>query len=213
VTIEQNEIHDVALLESDMGGTYFPGSWADYGNTFRYNFIHHAKGANNLYFDDGESGPIAYGNILYGVISGSLVGGGHHVRLVNNLLVKTSGAAISIDNRGISRGYTVTPPGSQAQDLTALGYAQPPSSTAFDTLGFGATVLFEQVMTDAWHPEYPNGCQAVGNVVVAAAKGIQVPAAPSGANVTVSGTLTLAGTADAQFFDEATSTSERTTLK
>ncbi|MDP4292184.1 MAG: right-handed parallel beta-helix repeat-containing protein, partial [Bacteroidota bacterium] len=75
---EYNEIHNVALKVSDMGGYYGYGGWTCYGNEIRYNFLHHMNRANGLYSDDGTSGKNFHHNIVQGAIKPFLFGGGHH---------------------------------------------------------------------------------------------------------------------------------------
>ena len=65
---EFNEVHNIALRESDTGAFYNYGGWTTYGNVYRYNFIHHLNRANGFYCDDGDSGDLFTKNIVQGTI-------------------------------------------------------------------------------------------------------------------------------------------------
>ena len=103
--IELNEIHNVCLFSNDMGGIYSWYDWTSHGNTIRYNYIHSSPKAHGIYFDDGDSGDHAYGNIINGVDYGFLIGGGRDNTVENNLVLN-SRYGLVIDARGTQRNYT-----------------------------------------------------------------------------------------------------------
>ena len=88
----------------DLGGFYSNGDWASAGNVMRYNFVHHAKGCNAFYMDDGHSTAEIYHNVAYEIMSGPFIGGGHNHKVHNNLSYQTK-KGIHIDDRGIPRKY------------------------------------------------------------------------------------------------------------
>jgi len=165
---EYNEIHNIALKVSDMGGYYGYGGWTCYGNEIRYNFIHHSNRANGLYSDDGTSGKIFYNNIVQGTIKPFLFGGGHHNIGRNNLLVDCESSG-SVDDRGIARKYFISNNfGKAVRDMK-------PDSEPWKSYGqnlmkkynFPASdSLWKSVMDTLWHPEYPNGSKLYDNVEV-----------------------------------------------
>jgi len=103
--IELNEIHNVCLFSNDMGGIYSWYDWTSHGNVIRHNYIHSSPKAHGIYFDDGDSGDHAYGNIIEGVDFGFLIGGGRDNRVENNLVLN-SRYGLLIDARGTQRNYT-----------------------------------------------------------------------------------------------------------
>ena len=63
--MELNEIHNIGLDGGDLGAFYSSSDWASRGNMIRHNFIHHAPNANGSYMDDGHSGDLTIGNVMY----------------------------------------------------------------------------------------------------------------------------------------------------
>ena len=194
---EYNEIHNIALETSDMGAFYSPANWAGYGNVLRYNLLHHLKRANGMYLDDGESGQLLEYNLVFNAIKGVLVGGGHNNLLRRNLFIKC-GSAVSIDDRGITRGYTVEKYGKQLLDLH---YDREPWTSAYKAqareLNLGCNV-FEDIMNPVWHPEYPNGCRAEDNVSIGSGPFVK-PKGVSGEKVTLRNNTELPDLAAACF--------------
>jgi hypothetical protein len=164
---EYNEIHNIALKESDNGAFYNYGGWSTYGNIFRYNFIHHLNRSNGFYCDDGDSGDIFYNNIVYDAIDAVKFGGGHDNIARNNLFVKTKNHVI--DDRGISRNYKI---GSLYEErlLEVNPYSEPWKSYGKELVGKYNLQhrLWEDVLDRNWAPEYPHGCAMFDNVAVEA---------------------------------------------
>jgi hypothetical protein len=103
--IEFNEVFQIGLNSGDLGGFYSSGGWTSRGNVVRHNFVHHSPAANAYYLDDGDSGDRVTGNIAYRTGRGALLGGGHDNLLSGNLFVECSKGGISVDARGVARGY------------------------------------------------------------------------------------------------------------
>lgn len=108
--MEYNEVFDIAQVTGDVGAFYSRWDWTSRGNVLRYNFIHHSPRANALYADDGHAGDSIYNNVVYQVVSGTIVGGGHCNYIHNNLYFNCSAAGISIDARGKKRNYNAQNP-------------------------------------------------------------------------------------------------------
>jgi len=196
-TFEYNEVHNIALYESDNGAFYNYGGWTTYGNEVRYNFVHHVNRSNGYYTDDGTSGFNYYNNIAQNTLNPFLTGGGHHVIGRNTLIVeclKTS----SIDDRGISRFYFVSAAsyGGRVRDISPK--AEPWLSYGKQMMTkYGYAVndtLWGCTLDSLWHPEYPNGSKLIDNVEVNS-KGFSKPTHGTytiGNNVSVS-TVSAAG--------------------
>lgn len=163
---EYNEIHNIALKESDTGTFYGYGGWDTYGNVYRYNFTHHTNRANGFYCDDGNSGDIHYHNIVHDSITALKFGGGHDNIGRNNLLVANQ--AQRIDDRGVSRNYRL---GTKYESrLRAFKPFEDPWRSYGRELQrkFSLTTsLWEDVLDADWHPEWPNGSAMTDNVAVA----------------------------------------------
>jgi hypothetical protein len=198
---EYNEIHNVALKVSDMGGYYGYGGWTCYGNEIRYNFLHHLNRSNGLYSDDGTSGKNFHHNIIQNSLRPFHIGGGHHNLCQNSLIVECLSSA-SIDDRGISRFYYVSNNfGKAVKDMN-------PFNDPWKTYGKqlmtkynypASDSLWKSVLDTLWHPEWPNGSMLIDNVEVKS-KGFSKPAHGS---VTISGNVSLANVSDAGFADYA----------
>ncbi|MBE6892194.1 MAG: right-handed parallel beta-helix repeat-containing protein [Ruminococcaceae bacterium] len=105
--IEYNEIYNVCNTSSDAGAINTGRLFTSYGTEIRYNYIHDI--GNNIvpgvtcvgiYWDDGMSGQIAYGNIIENVKGfGFLVGGGRDNKIYNNIMINCTQNAVYYDNR------------------------------------------------------------------------------------------------------------------
>ncbi len=162
---EYNEIHNIALKESDTGTFYGYAKWSAYGNIYRYNFTHHTNRANGFYCDDGNSGNIHYHNIVHDSITALKFGGGHDNIGRNNLLIKNRNQ--HIDDRGVSRNYRL---GTKYEtELRALKPFEEPWASYGKELQtkFNLTTnLWADVLNEDWHPEWPNGSKMIDNVSV-----------------------------------------------
>jgi len=199
---EYNEIHNIALKESDNGGFYSYGGWTCYGNEIKYNFLHHNNRSNGLYTDDGTSGFNYFNNIVHNSLNPFLTGGGHHV-IGRNCLIVDGLKAASIDDRGISRFYFVSAASYGGRVRVLNPTAEPWLSFGIQLMakyGYPATdPLWSCTLDSLWHPEYPNGSKLIDNVEVNS-KGFSKPATGT---VTVANNATIATVASAGFYDYA----------
>jgi parallel beta-helix repeat protein len=160
--LEFNEIHDVCQETGDVGVFYTGRDWTVRGNILRYNFIHRVHGpglygAQGIYLDDCASGTIVFGNILYDVARGMLLGGGRDNVIENNLLVACK-VSVDFDNRGLNwMKYHVDPDGTMPQRLAEMPYRQPPWSERYPQL--------LKLLAD--DPGAPKGNVLRNNVIVA----------------------------------------------
>lgn len=201
-TFEYNEIHNIALKESDNGGFYNYGGWTCYGNEIKYNFVHHINRSNGLYTDDGTSGFNYFNNIVQSAQNPVLTGGGHHV-IVRNCLIVDGIKSASIDDRGISRFYFVS-------SASYGGRVRAINPTAEPWLSFGKQMmtkysypatdpLWSCTLDSLWRPEYPNGSKMIDNVEVNS-KGFSKPATGT---VTVANNVAITTIAGAGFYNYA----------
>jgi hypothetical protein len=163
--IEFNEVHDFLIESNDLGGFYANGGWTTYGNALRHNFIHHAAHALGIYLDDGDSGDLVEGNLMYRMGTGAAIGGGHDNILRGNVAVECPGG-FGIDARGVGRKYDQDQ--GLLSDLAKLRLDQPPWSDRFPTL---ATLLDRD-------PELPTGCVIERNIVVGTDKKAELRGKP-----------------------------------
>ena len=100
--VEYNEIYDVCNDTDDAGAVYSYNGYCDYGNLFRYNYIHdigakdevimnvkdypycHVSG---IYWDGGKSGQTAQYNILENISGAGVIGSGRDEVVTNNLFI------------------------------------------------------------------------------------------------------------------------------
>lgn len=195
---EYNEVHNIALRESDTGSFYNYGGWTTYGNVWRYNFMHHTNRANGFYSDDGTSGATYVKNIVQGSIKALHFGGGHHNLALNNLFVENE--AQSVDDRGIARGYRAET--AYGQRLRDMHPDEQPWKSYGEELArkFGyKDKLWSDVLDPAWKPEYPKGTVVADNVSVASGPF----RAPANRGVDVRDNIILDSVAAARFHDYA----------
>jgi hypothetical protein len=146
-------VHDFLFESNDLGGFYSNNGWTSYGNLVRNNFIHHTRHAIGVYLDDGDSGDLVEGNLMYCMGTAAAIGGGHDNVLRGNLAVECPGG-FGIDARGVGRKYDAG--SSLMKDLAALHVDQPPWSVRYPTLA----------AIPRNHPEQPTGCVLERNIVV-----------------------------------------------
>lgn len=195
---EYNEVHNIALGESDTGSFYNYGGWTTYGNVWRYNFIHHTSRANGFYSDDGDSGDNYVKNIVQGAINSLHFGGGHHNHALNNLFIENK--VQSVDDRGIVRGYRAET--AYGQQLRAMKPDVEPWKSYGEKLAkdFGyKDKLWGDVLDPAWKPEYPNGTVIADNISVASG----IFRAPANRGVEVRDNVMLGSVEAAGFRDYA----------
>lgn len=198
-TFEYNEVHNIALKESDTGSFYNYGGWTTYGNVWRYNFMHHTNRANGFYSDDGDSGDTFEKNIVQGAINALLMGGGHHNLALNNLFIENK--VQSVDDRGISRGYRIDSNyGKRLMEMNPE--VEPWKSYGIQlTKKFGYKAnLWSDILDPSWKPEYPNGSVMADNISVAS--GIFL--APQDRGIEVRDNITIPKVSSARFRDYRT---------
>jgi len=107
--VEYNEIYQSVTRANDAGAIYtagvHPEDWTMRGHRICFNYLHHLSGfdgggCSGIYLDDMFSGTEIFGNILYRVSLGFLLGGGRDIQCVNNVLVDCR-KAISLDARAV----------------------------------------------------------------------------------------------------------------
>ncbi|MCC5844372.1 MAG: right-handed parallel beta-helix repeat-containing protein [Verrucomicrobia bacterium] len=93
--LEYNIIHNIATETGDVGGMYGGRDWTSRGTVIRHNLFHSVAGMDGghgafpVYFDDGLSGNLVFGNIFHGTYDRAvLIGNGHHNRVINNIFVE-----------------------------------------------------------------------------------------------------------------------------
>ena len=164
--MELNELYHLGLDGGDLGAFYTNGDWASCQNVIRNNFIHHAPGAQGVYWDDGHSGDRACGNIFYKTQSGAFVGGGHDNLFDNNLVVDCR-MGLHVDSRGISRNYNWKS-ANLSKMLTTVNYTRPPWSQRYPFL----------LTRFNGRPEYPEGTTFQRNLVWNCTKSIDLSGKP-----------------------------------
>ena len=162
---ELNEVHDFLIESDDLGGFYSTFDWTSYGNVVRHNFIHHTPHALGVYLDDGDSGDLIEGNIAYRMGTGVGFGGGHDNIARNNIAIECR-RGVTIDARGVSRGYDKNP--TLLKILSAMNPAQPPWRDRFPTLAAISETL----------PPLPVGCVIERNVAVGCEKTVDLHGSP-----------------------------------
>ena len=152
-TIEFNEVHNVALDSGDVGAFYTWNDWTSRGNVLRYNFVHHSSAANAFYIDDGDSGDLITGNVVYRTAYGPFIGGGHDNIVRGNIVIESK-RGLHLDARGVARKYDTTDR-HKMNLLNNVDYRNPPWSTRYPDL-----------MNILEHPELPTGNILEDNAIV-----------------------------------------------
>lgn len=103
--VEYNEIYQVLMETGDAGAIYLGRDWTEQGNVIRYNFVHHIHNDASheqiaIYLDDMASGVEIYGNVLYDVDLGVLIGGGRSNIFRDNLILNCS-RSVRLDGRSM----------------------------------------------------------------------------------------------------------------
>lgn len=164
--IEANELYNLALDSHDVGAIYAVLDWTAYGNVIRNNFIHDSPNANGVYLDDGFSAALVYGNIFRGVSVGVFLSGGHDNVATNNIMIDCPKAAVHVDSRGMSRGYTMN-----NKSFTAKLKAVPYESDLWRT-------RYPSLIKNLDAPEYPAGNIIDANAAVRCPKAVNVSGKP-----------------------------------
>ncbi len=173
-SIESNEIHTVCLDELDTGPVYTGGrQWSDRGNRLRHNYIHDSRSnvverkqgtdhsgesvaVNGIYIDDLASGVTSVGNVISNVSRAFLVGGGHHNRFSNNIIIDCLAGGV-VDDRGLSWSKHLTVEGGEARvKLAKVPYREEPWKSNYPEL----VSLLDQ------DPAIPRGNELTGNLYV-----------------------------------------------
>jgi|GEM_PF-1575271 len=139
-TVEFNEIYRCVTKANDAGAIYTAGAgpedWTMRGHRIRCNYLHHlvgfrGEGCNGIYLDDMFSGTAIYGNILYRVAQGFLLGGGRDIIAENNVFVDCP-RAISLDARALGWAAFVVP--ELIALLEGMPYRQEPWASRYPEL-------------------------------------------------------------------------------
>jgi len=158
--MEYNEIHNIGLDGGDLGGFYSTSDWASAGNVVRHNFVHHSRGCQAFYMDDGHSSDEICSNIVYECFCGPFIGGGHNHKVRNNVIINSK-KGIHIDDRGISRKYNKN---SAAHYRSFKEFAE---NNPLFTKSYPGINEIPEVK-----PEYPTGHLLIDNVMVNCEKNI-----------------------------------------
>ncbi|MEJ8302299.1 right-handed parallel beta-helix repeat-containing protein [Saccharibacillus sacchari] len=168
MTIQYNEVHNSALIETDTGAFYTANDWSSYGNLLQYNYIHHAKNSNGFYADQGDSGDTYRKNVIQGTKWAFLLNGHHNVAS-DNLIVDSHG--IQIYDMSGSGETLLNSARKRLEDKIAL---EGSAWTAFGkklapNYGYNeaeAGTFWSGILDPAWHPEFSNGTRIEQNVLV-----------------------------------------------
>lgn len=111
--VEYNEIVGGPTGTSDCGAIYFGYTPNDSGCHIRYNYIHDiglfsdSNAPNGIYFDEGNSGNFAYGNVMRNVPCGFFTNSGSENVIVNNIMMDgRTGTVNAISGASIFDSYT-----------------------------------------------------------------------------------------------------------
>lgn len=97
--IEYNEVARSGQESDDCGAFYMGRNPSERGNIIRYNYWHdtgstRGHGSCAVYFDDGTSGQVVYGNVFYKAAGGGFgavfIHGGHDNVVENNIFIECS---------------------------------------------------------------------------------------------------------------------------
>ncbi len=176
--IEYNDIHDEVLHSSDAGAIYAGFDWCGHGTVIRYNLLRNIGSdefsPDGIYWDDGQSGQTAYGNILLDVRkNGFLAGGGFENVIRDNIIAGNCRYPIQYDQRnrdgfcfgGWARQAVNTPEAPHWQKLRATPYLSEPWRKKYPTLAR----LKTDFSTDPDDPDFPinpTGAVVEGNIVI-----------------------------------------------
>ena len=175
--IEYNDIHDVVLHSSDAGAIYAGYDWCGHGTVIRYNLLRRI-GANGfrpdgIYWDDGQSGQTAYGNIIVGVPkNGFLAGGGFENTIRHNVIVGDGENPIQYDDRnrdgfvngGWAKQAVNTPDAPHWQKLRATPYLSEPWRRKYPSLGRLKTDFSDP--DDPDFPINPTDAEVTENIII-----------------------------------------------
>ena len=138
--IEYNEIHRVTQETGDAGALHTGRDWTWRGNVIRHNYFHDLQGPGlqgvmGVYLDDWASDFLVYGNLFYRAGRATLIGGGRHNVVDNNVYIECR-PSVHVDARGLSwAGYYFD--GSRPELFTKLKemhYDRPPYSERYPEL-------------------------------------------------------------------------------
>ena len=105
--IAYNYIHDVVYESSDAGALYVGGDWTSCGTEIKYNLFENIGGTEGkypkaIYFDDGMSSGIIYGNIVVNCSGNAInLGGGRDIMVKNNLVISDNPPLFYDDRMGV----------------------------------------------------------------------------------------------------------------
>jgi hypothetical protein len=190
---ELNEVYRVGMNSGDLGGFYGYCGFTGFGNVMRNNFVHHSMNGNAFYMDDGTSGATVTGNVAYKCSMGVLMGGGHYNHFDHNIIIDCT-RGIHIDDRGISRKYTLEDK-RLGGDVRSVSPDQSPWKEKHPELA---------ALVAGGETTLPKGDTVVGNVLINCKTPLELPKPENAAGVEQKGNVTegsLAEFVDAENFD------------
>jgi hypothetical protein len=190
---ELNEVYRIGMNSGDLGGFYGYCGFTGFGNVMRNNFVHHSMNGNAFYMDDGTSGATVTGNVAYKCAMGVLMGGGHHNHFDHNIIIDCT-RGIHIDDRGISRKYTLEDK-RLGGDVRSVSPDQSPWKDKHPELA---------ALVAGGETTIPKGDTVIGNVLINCGTPVVLPKPENAAGVEQKGNVTegsLAEFADAENFD------------
>jgi Right handed beta helix region len=182
---ELNEVYRIGLNSGDLGGFYGYCGFTGFGNVMRNNFVHHSMNGNAFYMDDGTSGATVTGNVAYKCAMGVLMGGGHYNRFLNNIIIDCP-KGIHLDDRGVSRKYTLEDKRLGA-DVKSVSPDQSPWKEKHPELA----ALVAGVETTV-----PKGDEVIGNVLINCTTPLELPKAENAVGIAEKGNITSGSPAD-----------------
>ncbi|MCF7854643.1 MAG: right-handed parallel beta-helix repeat-containing protein [Candidatus Pacebacteria bacterium] len=138
--VEYNEIYQSVTRANDAGAIYTSGAgpedWSMRGHRIRFNFLHHlygfdGEGCSGIYLDDMFSGTEIFGNILYRVYKGFLLGGGRDILSENNVFIDCP-CSISLDARAL--GWAAFSMPDVIAGLKSMPYREEPWASRYPEL-------------------------------------------------------------------------------
>ena len=176
---ELNEVYRIGLNSGDLGGFYGYCGFTGFGNVIRNNFVHHSMNGNAFYLDDGTSGVTVTGNVAYKCAMGVLMGGGHYNRFLNNIIIDCP-RGIHLDDRGVSRKYTLDDK-RLGSDVKTVSPEQSPWKEKHPEL---------DALVAGGETTIPKGDAVVGNVLINCTDPVVVPKPENAAGIEQKGNLT-----------------------
>lgn len=149
--IRRNIIYDIAKITDDVGYIYTRHDMTSRGNIITDNLFYGSRHAHGFHLDDGVSGFLIERNVIIGSKNAVQIGGGHYHVVRNNIMIDCEIGYI-VDNRGLSRNYTLK----NAKKVAELMITERAPGA-----WYGQFPELKFLHTDK--PEWPKGNSATGN--------------------------------------------------